>query len=163
MEERLSGILMESSTGGEGENPGKMASRAAKLPLNVIQCGGIGVREPPGGAGARYRALNYGNARTPVCKGCPRGRKDTELENSSIKIFMRLQGFGLSVLLLLPLICASARRRARGTRGRISMIKRTVTNGCCPREAARLWWRDVGQEHVHAPALEGRRQAASWM
>lgn len=84
---------------GGGGNPGKMASRAAKLPLNVIQCGGIAVLEPPGGAGARCRALNYMNVRTPVCKGCPRGRKDTELENSSIKIFIRLQGFGLSILL----------------------------------------------------------------
>lgn len=50
MEERLSGILMGSNTGEEGKNPGKMASRAAKLPLNVIQCGGGVVLEPPGDA-----------------------------------------------------------------------------------------------------------------
>lgn len=59
---------MESNTGEEGKNPGKMASRAAELPLNVIQCGGVAVLEPPGGAGARYRALNYMNVCTPVCK-----------------------------------------------------------------------------------------------
>lgn len=52
MEEGLSGILMESSTGEGGKEAGKMASRAAKLPLNVIQCGGIGVFDPPGGTSA---------------------------------------------------------------------------------------------------------------
>lgn len=71
MEECLSGILMDSNTGEEGKNPGKMASCAAKLPLNVIQCGGTAALEPPGGAGARYCALNYRNVCTPVCKGCP--------------------------------------------------------------------------------------------
>lgn len=115
-----SGGMSERNTNGvqherrRGKKRGKMASRAAKLPLNVIQCGGITVFGPPGGTGARYRALNYMNACTPVCKGYPRGRKDTELENSSIKIFIRLQGFGLSILLLFPLnLCERAAACAR--------------------------------------------------
>lgn len=54
---------------GEEEKGGKMASHAAKPPLNGIQCGGSGVLDRPGGTGAHSYPLGGMNVCTWVWKG----------------------------------------------------------------------------------------------
>lgn len=112
MEERLSGILMPPPPppppprgGEEGGGGGWRPTAASCESMWRRCCWGSAWRN-------RLMIQRVDDVCTSVSKGCARGRKDRELANSSIKIFMCLQGFGLAALLLLlpfPLMCASQR------------------------------------------------------